>query len=321
MTIAIHVDQSRAESLLGASECAGVLGADKYNPPIKIWRRHRGMPVNDDADKNDGPAYWGTVLEPVVRGHYAVQSGRLVVVPTASFEKDGWIRATPDGISIPVPLGISRSVISDDDDDFAGINGIIADHRRFGSAGNLQVKTCSAWLEDDWRDGPPAKYEIQVRIEMAVADLPWSDVVCLCGGQKYLGPFRIVRDVGVEAHLLKSLREFWAMVLDGREPTVDHTDEWRMNVSEKMERARPVSVEANGKLLEDVLLWRERRRMVTLAKRDEGEIENRLLLRLSAAGATRIDIGGGDKITAYKPRKDKPTWAIKAPASWKEDAK
>ena len=82
VTVALHVDQKREESMLGASEAAGVLGLDKYNPPIKIWRRHRGLSVFDDAEQSE-PAYWGNVLEPVVRGHYAIKSSRLVVVPTA----------------------------------------------------------------------------------------------------------------------------------------------------------------------------------------------------------------------------------------------
>ncbi len=84
MTIAIAVDQDRAEHCLGASEAAGVLGLDRYNPPIAVWRRHRGMEVQDDADEFE-PAKWGQILEPVVRGVYAVDRGVYVAVPTGSF--------------------------------------------------------------------------------------------------------------------------------------------------------------------------------------------------------------------------------------------
>lgn len=318
MSIAVHVDQQRAESLLGASEAAGVLGCDKYNPPIKVWRRHRGLTVHDDAEQSE-PAYWGTVLEPIVRGHYAVKSERMVIVPTESYSRDGWLRCTPDGISIPVPRSWHPCVQQ------MGEHGgnhdcLIASTREHGAAGNLQVKTCSAWLADDWRGGPPAKYEIQCRVEMAVTGLPWTDLVCLCGGQQYLGPFRFERDPEIEERILAPLREFWDMVLSGREPTVDHTDAWRLHVSEKMDRARPVAVDANGELLEDVLLWRDRRRMRIVAERDEDEIQNRLLLRLSEAGATRIEAGDVGRISAYKPNKAKTTWALKAPTGWKEDA-
>lgn len=317
MSIAVHVDQQRNESLLGASEAAGVLGCDKYNPPIKVWRKHRGMAVNDDG--NNEPAYWGTVLEPVVRGHYAVQSDRMVIIPTESYLRDGWLRCTPDGISIPVPRSWHPSVqqMGEHGGNHAGL---IASAHEHGAAGGLQVKTCSEYLRDDWRDGPPPKYEIQCRVEMAVTGLPWTDIACLCGGQKYLGPFRLERDLAIEERILTPLREFWDMVLSGREPTVDHTDAWRLHVSEKMERSRPVSVEAHGELLDDVLLWRDRRRVRIVAERDEDEIQNRLLLRMSAAGATRVDAGEVGRISAYKPNKAKTTWALKAPTAWKEDA-
>lgn len=317
MTIAIHVDQKRDESMLGASECAGVLGADKWNPPIKVWRRHRGLPVIDDSEQ-DGPAYWGTVLEPVVRGHYAVQSERMVIVPTTSYSLGGWMRCTPDGISIPVPKSW-RPCVQQMGENGGNHFGLIETARTLGAAGCLQVKTCSEYLRDDWRDGPPAKYEIQVRIEMAVTDMPWCDVVCLCGGQRYLGPFRIERDMAIEERLLTPLREFWDMVKSGVEPTVDHTENWRLHVSEKMERARPITVEARGELLDDVIRWRALRSAASMAARQEDEAKNMLLLRLSAAGATRIDAGDIGRITAYKPKAAHPTWTLKPPRAWKED--
>jgi predicted phage-related endonuclease len=316
VTLAVHVDQQRDESMLGASEAAGVLGCDKYNPPIKIWRRHRGLIVADDADQSE-PAYWGTVLEPVVRGHYAVRSDRLVVVPTSSSSRDGWLRCTPDGISIPVPRGMSAMVVGDGDDDFAHIQQRIEAARRFGAAGGLQVKTCSAWLADDWREGAPPKYEIQCRVEMAVTGLPWTDLVCLCGGQQYLGPLRIERDLDIEDRILVSLHEFWDMVQSGREPTVDHTDAWRLHVSEKMERARPATIKADHAIAAAVQALRARRRARISAERAEELGKNDLLLSLSAAGATRVDAGELGRITAY--RTSSGTWAIKTPTSWKDD--
>jgi hypothetical protein len=193
----------------------------------------------------------------------------------------------------------------------------VAAARARGAAGNLQVKTCSAYLLDDWRDGPPPKYEIQTRVEMAVTGLPWTDLVCLCGGQRYLGPFRIERDLELEGRILAPLREFWDMVMSGVEPTVDHTENWRLHVSEKMERARAVLVKADPALRHDVSEWREGRRARIVAERAEERAKNELLLRLSCAGGTKIDAGELGKITAY--RTGSGTWALKTPTSWKED--
>jgi hypothetical protein len=304
VSVAIHVDQNRDESMLGASEAAGVLGLDKYSPPIAVWRRHRGLSVPDDAEDSE-PAMWGRILEPVIRGKYAVDRQVYVVVPTGSFTRDGWLRATPDGLV--------------DDDSRAGhvveLQRELIPRVFMRSCGGLQVKTCSAWLEDDWRDGPPAKYEVQCRVEMAVCDIPWVDIVCLCGGQKEIGPVRIERDLAIEDRLLTSLSEFWRMVQDGREPSPDHTTTWRLHVSEKMERAMPVMVRADAEMAALVEHLRSARIRRKTCEASEGKLRNDILLRLSAAGATRIDMGDY-KITAYKTR---GTWTLKAPSAWKED--
>lgn len=309
MTIAVAVDQQRDLSCLGASEAAGVLGLDKYNPPIAIWRRHRGLPVRGD-DENSEAAYWGTVLEPIIRGKYALDRRVGVVVPTVSVVKDGWLRCTPDGYVMRD--GTSVVGVMDDERDRRSPGYV------HGNAdGLLQVKTCSAWLEDAWRDGPPAKYEVQCRVEMAVCDLPWNDIVCLCGGQKQLGPYRIERDLGLEDRILTSLREFWSMVQDGREPTPDHTDAWRLHVSEKMDRVKPTMVAADADMIMLIARWREQRIFRKRAATAEDQTKNELLLRLSSAAATRIDCGDrADNVTAYKT---KGAWALRAPTSWKDD--
>jgi len=314
VSIAVAVDQQRDLSCLGASEAAGVLGLDKYNAPMKIWRRHRGLPVRDDGPEE--AAYWGTVLEPVIRGKYAHDRKVRVFVPTGSFVMDGWLRCTPDGLV--EELARAHQVgTTEFDPEKDGYAPTVRQLRADGLLGGLQVKTCSAWLEDDWRDGPPAKYEVQCRVEMAVADLPWVDIVCLCGGQKQIGPLRIERDKAIEDRILESLREFWGMVKFGREPTVDHTDAWRMHVSEKMDRVKPQVVIADAEMTMDIALWREARIARKRATKDEELRKNSLLLRLSAAGATRIDCGDrADNITAYKT---KNTWALRTPTSWKED--
>lgn len=312
MSFAIHVDQQRDPAHLGASEAAGVLGLDKYNPPITIWRRHRGLPVRED-DAGE-PALWGTYLEPVIRGKYALDRKVRVYVPTGSYTFDGWIRCTPDGL-VEDPCTTEVRV---DEYDPAEFDPRVNKRSCDPVPGLLQVKTCSAWLEDDWRDAPPAKYEVQCRVEMAVCDLPWNDIVCLCGGQKQLGPFRIERDLALEDRILTSLREFWRMVQDGREPTPDHTDAWRMHVSEKMDRARPVMVAADNHMQLLIARWREQRIFRKRATQSEEQTKNELLLRLSAAGATRIDCG--DKSTNVTAYKTKNTWALRTPSSWKEDA-
>lgn len=309
--LALPVDQQREESMLGASEAGAVLGLDKYSSPMKIWRRHRGLPVNDDGNE---AADWGVLLEPVVRGKYALSRKVRVWVPTASFTLDGWLRATPDGL-VPEPCT----------DEWGRCDAF--DPREIPARvltrwpeilGGLSVKTCSAYLAEDWIGGPPAKHEVQARVEMAVVDLPWVDVVCLIGGQKLVGPFRIERNAAIERSILPRLRDFWAMVQDGREPTVDDSDAWRLHVSEKLGKAPALEVVATEAQREIVARWRAARIARKAAECGEELVKNELLLNLSQTGATKLDAGELGKPSAYRVAKT-GTWALRMPTFWRDD--
>ena len=304
--LALPVDQQREESMLGASEAGAVMGLDRYKSAMAVWRKHRGLPVNDDGNE---AADWGVLLEPVVRGKYALKQQRTVFVPTRSFTFEGWLRATPDGIVPDVP----------DEQPFVEAMPDWFDLRaRSHECGTLSVKTCSAYLAEDWIGGPPAKYEAQSRVEMAVLDLDWSDVVCLCGGQRYLGPFRIERDAAIERSILTRLRDFWAMVQDGREPTVDDSDAWRLHVSEKLGKAPALEVVATEDQRDIVKRWRAARNSRKIAERNEERIKNELLLNLSQTGATKLDAGELGKPSAYRVAKT-GTWALRMPTFWRDD--
>lgn len=303
-SVVVHVDQDRDDSCLGASEAPGVLGLDQYKPPIAVWRRHRGLSM---PDRSHEAALWGQVLEPVVRARYALDRQRTVFVPTASFRFEDWLRATPDGVLLDVP------------DPEPHVEELPASWAELTqpNLGLLQVKTCSAWLADDWTDGPPAKYEAQVRVEMAVTGLPWCDIICLAGGQKLIGPYRIERDLKIEGALLSKLRAFWAMVKSGEEPTVDDSDAWRLHVSEKLAARVTLEAIADEQSLDIVRRWRSARDARKSAERGEEGIRNEMLLRLAAIGATKLDAGLLGKPSAYRTKTG--TWALRAPSHWRDE--
>lgn len=312
--LALAVDQQREESMLGASEAGAVLGLDKYKSAMAIWRKHRGLPVNDDGNE---AADWGVLLEPVVRGKHALDRQRRIYVPTASYTMDGWLRATPDGLVEEPPCFASQVGVLEFDPRGDGHAPWVRKFIASGLSGGLSVKTCSAYLAEDWIGGPPAKHEVQARVEMAVVDLPWVDVVALIGGQKLAGPFRIERDAAIERSILTRLRDFWTMVQDGREPTVDDSDAWRLHVSEKLGKAPAVEVVATEAQRDLVARWRAARVARKDAERDEERVKNELLLNLSQTGATKLDAGELGKPTAYRTKSG--TWAIKTPTFWRDE--
>lgn len=335
MIAVIQVDQERAKQFLGASEAAGVLGLDKYNPPIAIWRRHRGLEVEDSLPEHvSEAAEWGQLHEPIVRGKYALMTKSVVEVPTKSTVKDGWLRCTPDGIVFD--HGRSRDPGAHDDETLQG-------HPE-DRQGLLQCKTADAHLDWEWQYGPPARYEVQVRVEMAVMGLPWCDVVALVGGNRLRGPFRVERDLAIEDRIVTDLRAFWDLVRSGTEPTIDHTDAWRLHVSEKM-RATKLTIQSDRELAELLNDMRTARIARSAAIRRVDALNNDLLLRMSAAGAQVVEdsvlgrfgayrAGGGMDWRGYaesleslvpsaadrsKFKRESTTWAIRVPRGFTGD--
>lgn len=308
MTIALHVEQRRAEESLGASEAAAALGCDRYTSPLTVWKKLRGLPVNDEK-----PAFvqeageWGNALEPIVRGKYAMTTGSLVLVPQESFTiEDGWLRATPDGFAI---RDVDSSMIgtnvwdASDEQRIALSQAIVS-----GRGGLLQVKTASAYKLDEWEDGVPFEYEIQERVEMLVTDMPWADVVCLVGGQRYFGPIRITRDENLEDRIYTDLKEFWRLVRDGIEPTPDHSEAWMLHAAERLEKIKAaVTIQPDAELLAEIEAFRRARAAKKEAEREYDELKNRILLKCAAAGATRIELPDGRPLTAYQVGV-KPRW-------------
>lgn len=311
MEIALHVEQTRAGDSIGASDGACALGCDRYKSSLTLWKQLSGLPVNDEK-----PAFveeageWGQILEPVIRGKYALKTNSAVLVPERSFViDDGWLRATPDGFAINYPergpdQPIGTQVWVADEPQRIWLH----ESLEKGLAGLLQVKTASAYKLDEWEEGVPFEYEIQERIEMAVTDMPWADIICLVGGQKLIGPYRIFRDAALEDRILTDLEAFWQMVKNGIEPTPDHTEAWRQHAAERLEKIKSkVVLKADAETLAEIAAYRRARLATKEAKREQDELKNRLLLRCAAAGATSIELPDGRPMTVYQTGV-KPKW-------------
>jgi predicted phage-related endonuclease len=307
-TLALAVDQQRDTSCLGASEAPGVLGLDPRNPPIKIWRRHRGLDVDDRSPSRlVEAADWGHVLEPIIRGKYALRNNLTVLVTVLSYVLNGWLRCTPDGVVMVVTHTVGVSEV----DTWPLTNDPSVVTR---PGGLVQCKNVDAHLAHEWQGGPPPRYEIQARVELAVTKLPWCDLVALIGGNKYV-QYRVERDVAIEARILRDLRAFWALVQSGVEPTVDHTDAWRLHVSEKMPATKMV-VDATPEDVEAMLALKARRTERDAAVAAEKLARNEVLLRMAQRGVTGLrseDIG---TVSAYRTR---GTWALRCPPQWGDD--
>lgn len=292
--IALPVEQTRAPDTIGASDAPAALGLDRYKPPIALWRQLRGLPVNEERPAFlEEAADWGRALEPVIRGKYAVSTGRMVAVPVESLIRDGWLRATSDGIvGPPDENGVGTYSIGSRPTEMWYPNEIAK-----GDIGLLQVKCRSAYRRDEYSDGVPGAEEVQCRVEMLVYDLPWNDCAILIGGNQYV-VHRIERDEKLERNIERDLKLFWEMVQEGREPEVDGSDAWRRYASERM-RPTPVVMDASEDDEALIANWITARNSRKKIEEAENEYKTKLLLRMSAAGATKIRSRFG-VVPAYK---------------------
>jgi len=295
MALVAHVEQERFEGAIGASDAAAILGLNDWESPISVWRRLRGEERKPPSKFQQDAMEFGQLFEPILRGKYAQMVKRAVFVPHVSTVIDGWLRATSDGI-------VLREGVAEPGT-YSEANGDMTLAFAMANAdGLLQCKTASAYKRDEWvRDGvevvPPA-YEAQVRTEASVYDVGWVDVFALVG-QSFVGPIRITRDERLEHNILRDLWNFWNLVQSGREPPVDGSDGWREYVSGKM---RPTDVELIADAEIDKLLgvWCELRKSAAVTKEHEELLKNDILLRLSAAGATKLVSNEHGKFSAYK---------------------
>lgn len=147
---------------IGGSEVASAIGQNKFCPPIELWRQK----VEGYRRPATPATRWGTLLEPVVREHYATEHSATVIVPGEPLYGPGgraWMRASPDGIVLMQPSG---------------------DWHR-----GLEIKTAGHWMASGWgepgSDEIPVPYLLQCQWYLEVTGLRRWDVAVLIGGQRY----------------------------------------------------------------------------------------------------------------------------------------
>lgn len=176
---------------VGASECAAVLGLDKYATPYSVYLDKTGQIPLSGIDSE--PARWGHILEPVIRDEAADRLGYPVrtIGGLASRERP-WQRASLDAV-LDVPG-----------------DGPIP----------LEVKSTSLYLAEEWGDDQtPDRAECQVQHQLAVTGAPYAFVAGLIGGQR-LVIRRVDRDQELIDHINAEEEAFWQHCIDRTAPPI-----------------------------------------------------------------------------------------------------
>ena len=184
---------------IGSSDAGAAVGLNPYKSSLALWLEKTGrddqMPkINPEDDTS--PAYWGTLLEPIVAAHYTRRTGHKVrrVNAVLQHPQHPWMLAN-----------IDREVVGSSDVQI------------------LECKTAGINGARLWKDGVPEYVELQVMHQLAVTGKQAADVAVLIGGQE-LQVHRIERDEALIAQLIVLEQAFWSCVESDTAPAADGSD-------------------------------------------------------------------------------------------------
>lgn len=184
---------------IGGSDAAAAIGLNPYQSQLALWLEKTGrdteMPQIDPNDDTT-PAYWGTVLEPIVAQHYAKRTSHKVRRVNAVLRHP----------TVPFMLAnLDREIVACDEVQI------------------LECKTAGLNGAKLWKNGVPEYVQVQVMHQLAVTGQQAADVAVLIAGQD-LQIFRIHRDETMIAHLIELERQFWHYVETDTPPPADGSD-------------------------------------------------------------------------------------------------
>lgn len=267
---------------LGGSDAAVVLGLSNWKTPLQLYREKRGE--TEAADLSGvSVVEWGNRLEPVIRQAYADRTGETVrVLPPGSVlrhPQHDWMIGSLDGYT--------------------------------DSGKVLEIKTARS--ADGWgepgSDEIPEAYLVQVQHYLAITAYALADVAVLFGGSD-LAIYQVPADPELHDLLYAAEADFWASVLDGREPAprtmADARTKWG-----RASTARQVL--ASSEIVADVSRLRALRQQLAALEAEADEAQLRICAALADAD-TLVDLDGKTLATwkAGKASERLDTTALKA---------
>jgi putative phage-type endonuclease len=193
---------SHRDTGIGASEIAGVLelpGIQHRASPLKLFMQKSGALERDDLSEVEA-VEWGHTMEPVIASVYARRTGRPVVTgrrgrfqvlrskehPWAMCSLDYWTADNDDGAELRP----------------------------------LEIKNVSAFMAEDWLEGPPDYYYAQVMQQLLVTGAKKATSALCLGGNRLLW-CDVNRDEEMIRKIVYHGSRFWQRFLDRDPPPPD----------------------------------------------------------------------------------------------------
>lgn len=180
---------------IGGSDVAVICGLSKYKSTLQLWMEKTGQLEPEEAGE---PAYWGNVMEPIIRNEFANRTGFRV-----------------DTIN---------SMLRHPEHTFmlANVDGIVVD--KDGRKSILEAKTASAYKTEQWADDKiPEEYMLQIQHYMAVTGFKSTYVAALIGGNHFIYQ-KIDRDDELINMIIELEYDFWNSVINNEPPAPDGSE-------------------------------------------------------------------------------------------------
>ena len=196
---------------IGGSDASVVCGISRYKSPVELWMDKTDQIQSTEAGE---AAYWGTLLESVVRTEFSKRTGIEVqcVNQLLQSEEHPFMLANLDGI---------------------------CEHPEYGTC-VFEAKTASAYKAAEWDDAIPDEYQLQIQHYMAVTGYRGAYIAVLIGGNTFRWKF-IERDEELISMLTELERNFWNHVRNNTPPPLDGSDASAKFLAERFPDSIPKS--------------------------------------------------------------------------------
>ena len=176
---------------IGGSDCAAALGLSKWQSQLGLWLDKMGQGKTTEETES---MYFGTLFEPVLLNEFSRRTGKKAESCPFMFQ------------SVEYPFML------------ADLDGIVREPD--GSTSIIEIKTANAFAVNDWVDGVPVQYYLQVQHYMATVDLNKTYLCVLLGGNEFQ-IHTIEKDTETINNIIALEHDFWQKVVTKTQPEVD----------------------------------------------------------------------------------------------------
>lgn len=196
---------------IGGSDASVVCGINRYKSPMELWLEKTDQIQSAEVGE---AAYWGNVLESVVRSEFSKRTGIEVQCVNQLLQSEEY----------PFML--------------ANLDGI-CEHPEYGTC-IFEAKTASAYKAGEWDDAIPDEYALQLAHYMAVTGFTGAYIAVLIGGNTFRWKF-VQRDEELISMLIELEKNFWNHVKNNTPPPLDGSDASAKFLAERFPDSVPKS--------------------------------------------------------------------------------